>query len=392
VVSAVFAGGSATVVPARSAFLTVLLALLLSSSASAAVVERAGSEIRYVAAAGEVNQAESQVVPGVIIVHEFNPAVPLTASAGCARPLNPIGSDAQVECPSDGVTDVRFDFGDLNDRHSAGYDTGALVVHLFGGDGDDQLVSRSGTDLIDGGPGNDTIMPGDGLDQVTGGAGNDDITDFDPLADRLEGGDGDDDITGSDGPDLLVGGSGDDDLVGGDGDDRLDGGAGEDKLDGGRGKDVLDGGPGEDDVDGGRGDDRLVTADTDAEHTLACGQGTDQLEADARDPVNVDCEDFDGGRVNAAAGTVRLLVACPGSCANGRIVLTAGGALFGTGTFGASASAAQTRSTTPRVRLTSRGVRLMRRHRTLRVRARIVARDTTGRTFRSRGRYVVRRR
>ena len=88
--------------------------------------------------------------------------------------------------------------------------------------------------------------------------------------------------------------------MGKDGNDRLDGGPGEDKLEGDRGADTLDGGPGEDDIDGGRGNDHLITTDASEEHTLACGQGTDQLDADARDLVNVDCEDYDGGRVSTA--------------------------------------------------------------------------------------------
>ena len=81
---------------------------------------------------------------------------------------------------------MRFDFGDLNDRHSAGYVTGTLAVHLNGGDGDDVLNSRDRNDVIDGGPGNDTIEPGNGADTVTGGAGNDDITDVDTHVDRID--------------------------------------------------------------------------------------------------------------------------------------------------------------------------------------------------------------
>jgi Ca2+-binding RTX toxin-like protein len=179
---------------------------------------------------------------------------------------------------------------------------------------------------------------------------------------------------------MLNGGPGDDDLIGGDGDDELDGGSGDDKLDGGRGDDKLVAGPGDDDVDGGRGGaDRIDTADAQAEHTLTCGQGGDRLTADGDDPINVDCETFDGGRAPSGTTSVSLPVACPGSCTSGRIVLTVAGKRLGEGKVGRGAA---------RVRFNRR----LAKGRKLRVRATIVARDSARRAYRSRGRYELRAR
>lgn len=359
------------------------------TTAHAALVERSGSEIRFTAAPGEVNWAEAEVRPGIIRVHDLHRAVAVRAGAGCTVATDVQVQATAVDCPSDGVTHVRFDLGDGDDRHSAGFDTGSLSVQLLGGPGDDWLGARSGADLIDGGPGADEIHPGPGADLVLGGAGNDRVQDGDRDLDRIDGGDGDDDLQGSPHADLLVGGAGDDDLLGGDGDDVLDGGSGDDTLVGGRGADVLDAGEGEDDVDAGRGDDRLVTADAASEHSLQCGQGRDVLQADHRDAVNVDCEVFDGGRLRAGEAVLPSLT-CPGGCASLSVTLTVGGTPITVGATGARTAAA--RRTSPKLRLSPRGKELLRRSGKLRVRALVRARDNEGRAHRSRGTYVLRRR
>jgi len=74
----------------------------------------------------------------------------------------------------------------------------------------------------------------------------------------IDGGEGDDDLKSGGGDDILLGGAGDDKLKGGKGDDILLGGAGADKLKGGHGDDVLFGGPGDDDLKGEHGDDILL--------------------------------------------------------------------------------------------------------------------------------------
>jgi Ca2+-binding RTX toxin-like protein len=346
-----------------------------SSSAFAATVERVGDEVHFVAAPGEANSAQADVsTTSGIVVRDW--ANPVTAGVGCTQRSSSFESDGgAVQCPAAGVTHVRFDLGDGNDQASSGEETETLALQLYGGAGDDSLNGGPGADVVEGGDGRDGLSGGRGKDIVLGGAGNDTLSDGDTDADRVEGGSGDDSLYGGDASDTLKGGSGDDDLIGGDGNDVLDGGAGDDTLAGGRGDDELDAGPGDDDVDGGRGADRIDTADAQAEHTLTCGQGADRLIADGDDPINVDCETFDGGRVLAGATNVALPVACPGSCASGRIVLTAGGRRLGEGKIGRSAG---------RVHFNRR------LSRKVTVRATIVARDSAGRTYRSRGRYELR--
>lgn len=90
-------------------------------------------------------------------------------------------------------------------------------------------------------------------------------------------------------PVTLLGGPGADRLTAGPAADTVSGGEGNDRLSGGGGGDVLDGGDGADGLDGGEGDDRLRSADGLAE-TVACGPGSDSVEADTSDDVAGDCE------------------------------------------------------------------------------------------------------
>ncbi len=77
---------------------------------------------------------------------------------------------------------------------------------MFGGTGDDTLLSGGGDDFLSGDEGADTLDSGSGNDTLLGGSGND----------KLLGGDGDD---------TLSGGDGDDEFIGGGGNDRIDGGS-----------------------------------------------------------------------------------------------------------------------------------------------------------------------
>ncbi|MGQ9371118.1 beta strand repeat-containing protein, partial [Azospirillum sp. A39] len=93
-------------------------------------------------------------------------------------------------------------------------------------------------------------ITGAGLLNVVFGAG-DDVAIGGANADRLVGGDGND---------QLSGGAGNDSLSGDAGTDLLDGGAGNDTLLGGAGADTLSGGDGTDTLSGGDGGDRFVLA------------------------------------------------------------------------------------------------------------------------------------
>jgi Ca2+-binding RTX toxin-like protein len=112
-------------------------------------------------------------------------------------------------------------------RGAAGNDTISLngvtiPAQLFGGPGNDRIISGNAATTVYGDQGNDTIF---------GGSGND----------WLVGGDGNDLIYGSGGNDWISGDNGDDKLYGEAGNDTINGGDGRDFLSGGVGNDVLDG-------------------------------------------------------------------------------------------------------------------------------------------------------
>ncbi|MDB5324350.1 MAG: hypothetical protein JWN40_5981 [Phycisphaerales bacterium] len=122
-----------------------------------------------------------------------------------------------------------------------------ILVRVWGGRGNDQLLGDGGTEQFYGGAGDDTLDGAAGNDTLMGGAGNDD----------LSGGDDADSLNGEDGNDTLGGGWGTDRLAGMGGSDQLDGGEGRDRMDGGADRDTLKGGDGRDAVAGGGGKDTL---------------------------------------------------------------------------------------------------------------------------------------
>jgi Ca2+-binding RTX toxin-like protein len=136
---------------------------------------------------------------------------------------------------------------------------------VFGGAGNDYVVTGEGNDFIDGGDGLDRINAGDGDNDVIGGAGNDslnagrgnDILDGNAGNDRLTGDGGDDLLIGGDGNDVLLGGKGNDTALGGNGNDNIDGYFGDDVIVGGEGADYLKGGSDQDVIIGSTGADRL---------------------------------------------------------------------------------------------------------------------------------------
>jgi Ca2+-binding RTX toxin-like protein len=157
---------------------------------------------------------------------------------------------------------------------------------LDGGEGNDELLGSSVSDVLLGGPGADVIRadateeagPSLGeLEVLSGGPGDDllyvggdrfpdplpigyTITGLTPPEDQpspvstVDGGQGDDRLEGGPNRDLLAGGEGDDYIDGGDGFDALSGDEGSDELHGGEGNDRLDGGPAPDVIDGGQGE------------------------------------------------------------------------------------------------------------------------------------------
>ncbi|MEZ5754841.1 MAG: Hint domain-containing protein [Paracoccaceae bacterium] len=194
--------------------------------------------------------------------------------------------------------------GDGNDSLDAGVDDD----EIYGGSGDDTVLGDEGDDLIDGGDGNDLLyggrevltavdLPNDGSDPlpannedtITGGDGDDTIYGRDDN-DVLSGDAGNDVIFGGFDNDTIDGGDDNDSLVGDEGDDSLIGGAGNDTLQGGAGRDTLRGGAGADVMVGGIGADvfTIEGADTITDFDTTTGiQGTDGAPQDDNDFVDL---------------------------------------------------------------------------------------------------------
>lgn len=147
--------------------------------------------------------------------------------------------------------------GEGNDTILTGDDRDVIVAgggndSVFAGDDDDSVQGNDGDDTLIGGEGRDTITGDLGNDLIYGGTPDDaldpthlpDDVDLDPgnNRDALYGGLGNDTIYGGDDNDTLFGGQGDDLLFGGIDQDEIYGGAGNDTLDGGGQADTLVGG------------------------------------------------------------------------------------------------------------------------------------------------------
>jgi len=107
---------------------------------------------------------------------------------------------------------------------------------IFGGDGDDYLVTgdgvtNTGNNVLDGGAGDDFIVAGSGNDVISGGSGNDVIST----------GDGNNIVSGGDDIDFIYAGSGNDIISGDAGGDSIYAGDGNDILSGGDGADFISG-------------------------------------------------------------------------------------------------------------------------------------------------------
>jgi Ca2+-binding RTX toxin-like protein len=151
---------------------------------------------------------------------------------------------------------------------------------VYGGAGNDTIITGDDADYIEGGAGNDVIDSGIDRDTVYGGEGNDNIIAGEG-DDFVDGGDGDDTIYGGAGPglpdainlpdaidpvknngdDTIHGGNGNDLIYGEDDNDLLYGDAGNDTIDGGVDDDTIYGGSGNDSLMGGQGDDVIYGGD-----------------------------------------------------------------------------------------------------------------------------------
>ncbi|MFD2185050.1 hypothetical protein ACFSOX_23095, partial [Rhodoplanes azumiensis] len=227
---------------------------------------------------------------------------------------------------SNGEGEIRLGAG--NDRLTADSWLGQSIT-VDGGDGDDQITTARGDDLVEGGAGADLIYTNEGNDTIVAGAGDD----------TIDGGAGADQLWGGEGDDTLVGGAGDDLLDGGEGRDTADygadtagitvalgggvafgvdsgydtlvsienviGGSGDDVLIGDGAANVLIGNGGADQLIGGGGDDTLVAGAGDVVRGND-GDDTIVLSTDGGTPVSISGDDGDDTLMLAGSGNAVL--------------------------------------------------------------------------------------
>ena len=143
---------------------------------------------------------------------------------------------------------------------------------IFGGDGNDVIMSGAGNDFINGKKGNDIIFAGAGNDYVQGGDGDD----------VLNGGEGDDFLLGYWGNDLIHGDAGNDTLLGGPA-ILPPGKTDEDQLFGDAGNDTIIGGPGSDQINGNLGSNSINAIDEEVD-TITRNLVTDVV---LSDPIDI---------------------------------------------------------------------------------------------------------
>ncbi len=235
-----------------------------------------------------------------------------------------------------------------------------IPVTLFGGGGNDLLVSGSQSDFIDGQAGDDTITGGNGNDSLAGGTGNDAFRDIaytdvvtgqtrtitltntllsvkqgtttlasDSLSGfevadltggamrdiinaaaftntgvvTISGGGGNDVITGTEGADMVFTLSGADSIVGGGGGDTIFAGNGNDTIIGGNGADNLNGQNGNDTIAGDADNDVLIGgAGID---TMTGGTGNDFLSGQTEAGLLIGGEGNDTLNGNTASDTLQ---------------------------------------------------------------------------------------
>ncbi|SDZ19260.1 Hemolysin-type calcium-binding repeat-containing protein [Amycolatopsis xylanica] len=169
------------------AALTMASAVLPPGAAHAAkgggVAQVADTQLRYEAAAGDVNQVAITQVGKTLIVDDV---VPILPGPGCAF-LSP-NDTTIVGCAASKVSAIVVSLGDLDDNAE---NLTALPSLLQGDDGNDVLSGGSALDSLFGGPGADHLSGNEGNDKLVGGDGNDTL-DGGPGNNRLDGGAGKD--------------------------------------------------------------------------------------------------------------------------------------------------------------------------------------------------------
>src|SRR5690349_20262150 len=114
--------------------ITVVLAGVLSASASAATLDVAGTQVRYVAGPGELNFNSVQIFGQKVLIQEgINPGgVAVTPVSPCTDESFGPPTTPHYGCPAAGITSVLIDMGDQNDLLTL--ERLGLPLTIYGGD------------------------------------------------------------------------------------------------------------------------------------------------------------------------------------------------------------------------------------------------------------------
>ena len=259
------------------------LAGLPAGAAATTTVSKTGTTVQVVSGA-ERNVVGLAIDADSIVVTESGGggiAVDLLSMGTCTR------SGTEVRCPATGLTGVDVRLGAGDDTLTT-LPTVKAPVRASGEDGDDTLAGGPANDELDGGAGGDLVSYAGATRAVavTLGAGGAEtrgngVVAADPQPaedDALVGFEG---ARGGPFSNQLTGNELDNQLLGGGRADALDGGGGSDRIEGGAGADGLTGGPGRDTLLGQAGDDTLQARDDAADAPADCGDGDDDVVADA---------------------------------------------------------------------------------------------------------------
>jgi thrombospondin type 3 repeat protein/hemolysin type calcium-binding protein len=172
----------------RLAACLLLACLVLPASAAGhSLVRSGGGLVSYISAdATSLNTLEVRQDGGRVEFRDETVDGGMDPGSCTPGDIGAGGFIVQTFCPLDGVSRVRIDLGDREDRATVAL---GLPVSLLGG---------TGADALQGGPAGDEVTGGEGNDSIAGGAG-DDVLSGDQGVDSLDGGDGADRIAARDG-------------------------------------------------------------------------------------------------------------------------------------------------------------------------------------------------
>ena len=156
-----------------------------------------------------------------LALHEIGHGIGLGHSEASASIMFQFIRNSQTTLGVDDIAGIQFIYGAPSIGYAGTVDNDTIYGQiefgdtLFGGDGNDNIVGRSGDDVVDGEGGADTLFGDSGADLLRVGDGNDELVGGSSV-DTLSGGAGTDILRGGHQADKLYGGLGSDIFVGND--------------------------------------------------------------------------------------------------------------------------------------------------------------------------------